>query len=266
MSGDEILVLIICSIIAVIAWADWYIVSGFITTLGGSHRERMPIYFAPLICAAALLIVLLAFAAEDVRFSGKYTIFYMVMGAAWVAVVGFVTNRMLGVSLRDDAIERHNPAAVMVAVGAMLGVTLCFAGGNIGNGPGWWVVVYCAILSTGSLLLLWLLVEMLAHVSEAIAIDRDLASGVRLAGFLIAAGLILGRAAAGDWEGAAPATRDFVVVGWPVLVLAVAEVVMARMFHPSPAAPVPSVPVCGLAPAAAYLGLAGLHLWRSGPW
>ena len=35
-------------------------------------------------------------------------------------------------------------AAVPAVVGALVGVTFCYAGGNIGDGPGWWVVVFSA--------------------------------------------------------------------------------------------------------------------------
>ena len=37
-----------------------------------------------------------------------------------------------GLSVRDDAIERQNIAASCGISGALIGVTLCFAGGNIG--------------------------------------------------------------------------------------------------------------------------------------
>src|SRR5262249_25610457 len=42
--------------------------------------------------------------------------------------------------------------------------------------------------------------ELGAKVSISIAEERDLASGLRMCGFLLGSGLILGRAEAGDWD------------------------------------------------------------------
>src|SRR4051812_13339427 len=78
----------------------------------------------------------------------------------------------------------------------------CHAGANIGNGPGWWVVIFSAALATGSLLVLWIALADLTPVADAVAIDRDPAAGIRLGGWLAASGLVLGRAVAGDWESA----------------------------------------------------------------
>jgi hypothetical protein len=51
-----------------------------------------------------------------------------------------------------DATARRKPAQPLEhgnpAAGAILGLTLAFARGNIGNGPGWWVVVFSAGMST----------------------------------------------------------------------------------------------------------------------
>ena len=71
----------------------------------------------------------------------------------------------------------------------------CFAGGNVGDGPGWWVVVFCAALSTGALFLLWGALQAATDLADSIVIERDGASAVRLAGFLVACGLVLGRSA-----------------------------------------------------------------------
>ena len=82
--------------------------------------------------------------------------------------------------------------------------SLCYAGANIGNGPGWWVVAFTAGLATASFAILWFLMDRLGRFSESITVDRDVASGIRLAAALVAIGLVLARAAAGDWHSTVP--------------------------------------------------------------
>ena len=53
-----------------------------------------------------------------------------------------------------------------ILVEPMLGVTLCYAGGNIGNGPGWWVVVFSAGLSTVALFAAWMVLDTGAWTAE----------------------------------------------------------------------------------------------------
>ncbi|MEH2163310.1 MAG: hypothetical protein V7K38_20325 [Nostoc sp.] len=103
-------------------------------------------------------------ASQDVRNNVLYLTFYLLMGATWVgiAVEAFL---FCGLSVRDDAIERQNAAVSYSISGALIGVTLCFAGGNIGDGPGWWVVVYLAMLPIGAWFLLWLVVEFFTQIS-----------------------------------------------------------------------------------------------------
>jgi hypothetical protein len=70
-------------------------------------------------------------------------------------------------------------------VGALLAVTLCYAGGNVGDVPGWWVVILSAALSTGTLLVAWLTLTGTAPIVDAVTVDRDPAAGLRLGAFLV---------------------------------------------------------------------------------
>jgi hypothetical protein len=158
--------------------------------------------------------------------------FYVVMGAAWVGgAIRLVPYA--GISVRDDVIERGNRAALWSVLGALLGITLCFAGGNIGSGPGWWVVVFCGFLSTGTLFGLWWLVERLAAVSDAVTVDRDPASGIRLGAFLAASGLVLGRSVAGDWHSAGATIADFAGRAWPAAAIALLAIGLQRAWPPT---------------------------------
>jgi hypothetical protein len=198
-----------------------------------------------------------------VRDAPRYIALYLLLGLAWVGL-STMFMPLLGISLRDDVVERRNRTAAGVLAGAALGVTFCYAGGNIGNGPGWWVVVFSAALATGALFLLWYLLDAYAHISDTIGIDRDAAAGMRMAAWLIATGIVLGRAVAGDWVSAAETVKDFVVLGWPALGLLGAGVIIERLFRPTAQEPAGSFIMRGVLPAVAYIGLA--FAWVNALW
>jgi len=227
MSGDEVMVLVVSIGAAALAWLRWY-AGTRVSVLAIRNAARSIFVLAPVACLAVLLAVLRLWAADDVRYSAIYLAFYAVMGAAWV---GSCTHwlGLFGISQRDDVIERQNLPAALVIAGALAGTTFCFAGANIGNGPGWWVVVFSAGLSTLAFFGLWALVEWLTGVSESVTVGRLGGAGLRLGGFLAATGMILGRAAAGDWVSAQATVQDLVAVGWPVLPLAVLAMLVERL-------------------------------------
>jgi uncharacterized membrane protein YjfL (UPF0719 family) len=265
MSEDEVVILIFCCIIALIGWVRWYYLTSAAAGFGAARRQRMPLYLIPPICLGFLLLVLKLAASHDVRDSLVYLFFYLTMGAAWLAL-STAPLRLMGVSPRDDALERRNPAAAHALGGALLGLTFCFAGANIGDGPGWWVVVFCAAMASATLFFTWAIIQKLGGTSELVAIERDVASGVRLGGFLVAVGLVCGRAAAGDWTSAANAVRDFVHIAWPVLALAAVESVASRLLKPTLQRPEPPVMAFGFVPAAIYVALAAAYVWEVGHW
>jgi uncharacterized membrane protein YjfL (UPF0719 family) len=171
---------------------------------------------------------------------------------------------LVGVITRDDALERENVSAAMVVAGALFGVTCCFIGGNIGDGPGWWVVVFSAGLATLALFLSWFVLELLGGVSDSVTIDRDPASGLRMAAFLVGCGLVFGRAAAGTWVSSAATVRDFGVLSAPVLLMVAGAVVVERLARPTPARPVPSLLLAGVVPALVYVDVAIFIVMRAG--
>jgi uncharacterized membrane protein YjfL (UPF0719 family) len=201
------------------------------------------------------LVILRLLSSEDVRNNSLYLLFYLLMGATWLGIAVLIVP-FWGLSARDDAIERQNPAASISISGALLGVTLCFAGGNIGNGPGWWTVVYSAFLSTSAWFLLWLFLELFTTISESITIDRDRASGWRLASFLVALGLVLGWAVAGDWQSFAATTIDFAIFGWSAIVLTAVALMVEMVCQPTAKRPILPVGTHGLIPSIFYLGSA----------
>lgn len=263
MSDGEIFLTIASVVVLLIAWIRWQYLTNRIGVRGAPTEGRLLLRVTPLVCLALLWWVLRTLASYDVREDARYLFQYTVFGLAWVGVaIRFTT--FAGVSMRDDVLERRNGAAAIVVAGAMLGLTLAFAGGNIGDGPGWWVVLFSALLSTLALFGAWLALDALGHVSDSVTIERDRAAGVRLAGFLVAEGIVLGRAVAGDWVSVAATLRDFVVYATPGALLLLLAVGIERGLRPSPDRHAPSVASHGAAPALLYVLLALVWVMRVG--
>jgi len=263
MSGDEVVVLLVS---AAVAGPGWALLLLQLARADGA-RLRAPARRVLLLtlagCGAALLAVLLTLAAHDVRDAPEYLLLYLLLGGAWLRSAAALTP-WLGLSLRDDVVERGNPAALPAAVGWLGGVTLAFAGGNIGDGPGWWVVVACAGLSTGTLVLAWLLLQGLAGGTEAVVVERDVASGWRLGGLLLACGLIAGRAVAGDWVSLDATLSDFARTGWPLLPLLALAVALQHAACPRPEPREAALAWQGVAPALGYVAYAVLVVVLAG--
>src|SRR4051812_29982803 len=141
MSPDELIVSVVAVILGPVLWGAWLMQ---MARLGGIGRRRGPVgAIAAALALAALLIfvVLRTCASFDVAQAPPYLFMYVVLGLAWLRIIEPAFS-FAGLSLRDDLFERRNHAAMPAAIGALLGVTLCYAGGNIGDGPGWWVVVF----------------------------------------------------------------------------------------------------------------------------
>ena len=264
MSPNEAFVFAVSATLAVVSWGVWYFAPRRIRRLRRPAPGLSFLDLAPLASLAVLLLVLKTVSAHDVRDDLRYLLLYFFLGAAWVGIM-VRCFPVVGLSVRDDVVERGNDSAARAIAGAILAITLCFAGGNIGDGPGWWVVLFSAGLATIALLLSWLLLEAVAGVADVVTIDRDEAAGMRLGGWLIACGLIAGVAAAGNWISADDTMRTFVLVAWPLLPFVVVAAVLEWQFRPTPEHPTPSVTTYGAIPALLYIGVAALYVYRSWP-
>jgi uncharacterized membrane protein YjfL (UPF0719 family) len=241
MSPDEVFVLIITGVVAGVGWGRWYwrLLRG--SRLGARGTGRLVLGLMPPACLSTLYLVLRTLASFDVRGSVPYLLFYLLFGAAWLAI-GRGAFTPLGISWLDDALERRNGAAAVAVGGGLLGLMACYAGANIGDGPGWWCVLIAGALASAAWLLLWALLQCAASLAERITVDRDPATAWRLAGFLLATGLLCGRGAAGDWTSAPQTVREF-AAAWPalpLLALAIAvETVAGQPVVPGRAYPLP---------------------------
>jgi len=218
---------------------------------------------APLVALLVLLAILRAWSSFDVKDSGPYLFQYLALGAAWLGI-GARFHSWYGVSARDDVAERGNPAAAVALSGAWLGLVLCYSGGNIGDGPGWWVVVFASGLASAAFFAAWGVLELAACPSESITIDRDVAAGLRHAAYSVAMGVILGRAAAGDWVSVRSTVSDFGAHGWPALVVLALAIVLERVLRAVGTNGSSVLVARGILPGALLLAVAALWIARIG--
>jgi uncharacterized membrane protein YjfL (UPF0719 family) len=265
MSGDEVFALIVCLVVGCVGWWSWLSGLFFMKPFVWRTGTKPHAVVWPLLSAACVLFVLCRWSSHDVRSDPVYIFFYFVMWFGWTGAVLKVMP-YLGLSARDDLLERQNPAAGLAVGGALLGSTLTFSGGNIGDGPGWWVVVFSAGLANGALLLMWVFGNLFTHVEEVLTVERDVAAGWRTFGYFAGGGLILGRAVAGNWQSGTETIADFVAKGWPVVFVWGSAVVMDAVLRPSPSCPARPPGQCGLLPAAVLIGMGLLLAKAQGAW
>lgn len=265
-SGDEVLFLVAAGVVALIQTVKWYLALARSRTFRPSPaRLLLAIVPPPLV---VVLLIVLQTLADPVYVAGKfdYTLLFTAGGIAWMFVAASAFS-WLGISARDDALERGNVAAAFVIAGGMIGVMLAYAGSNVGNGPTIWTTLLPAFVATIALLATWGVLESLTDTAEAITVERDTASGIRVGVYLACTGAVFGRAMAGDFDeraGYIGTFADFARLAWPAVGLVPAMIVLHHVMRPSPARPRPSIVIAGCLPAAALVTLTLVYLLSLG--
>lgn len=254
MGDDEVMALLASVILGGVGGGLWYLRGLGITRLGAPAGARTILLLLPPIALAGLWSVLTSFAAVDVRVDVRYQFLFVAMGTIWVFLLPRALS-FIGVSYRDDALERRNAPAAIAIAGTALGLTVLFAGSNMGEGPSIWNTVETAIAATAVLFAAVLLLALTTSVGDTIAVERDLPTGVRFAGWVAASGVVLGRASAGNWISEEAMIADLIAVGWPVVVFLAVAVGLELALRPRVSAPRPSVVGAGVLPAAVYLAV-----------
>jgi hypothetical protein len=173
----------------------------------------------PVLVFIIILYTLRNLASYDVVMSLIYIYFYIFLGFIWLAATMRFSFYCLNISWKDDVMENRNKAALWALVGILLGAALIYSGANIGDGPGWWCVIFAGGLGMIMWFILGAIMIKFTQVGDSITIDRNVGSGIRYGSYLLASGLILGRASSGDWTSFESTVIEF-GVGWPVLFLA----------------------------------------------
>ena len=220
--------------LAVGSWIYWYAALHKVRSFHSNSTLKRLLRLTPPLCMLILLAVLLRWSSSDVRSDAGEISFYMIFGAIWLRL-GLLLVSLLGIAVREDVLERKNRAAAWAVCGAMVGTMLCFAGANIGSGPGPEVVLLCAFLSTTAFFGLWFCLERSLGLADRITIERDEGAAVRVGGWMIGLGLILGGAVAGNWESYEATLRDFAHYGWAAVLFMLPAIHIERYLSSQPA-------------------------------
>jgi len=229
MSVDEFFVFISSAIYSGYALTRWY---GRLPSYGPVRRDRAVKYvlgFLPVVSFFIIAVTLRFLASFDVVNDFFYILFYILLGYAWIFLGMRWVFRFFDISWIDDVLNLNNRAALVTVGGAFLGLTLIYSGANIGDGPGWWCVIFAGGLGLISWFLLGRLVNSFTQVFERITVDRDIYCGIRFGAYLTASGIILARASAGDWTSFSHTIAEF-LVGWPVLPLTALAILVERYY------------------------------------
>ena len=211
-------------------------------------------------CMCALYFAIAKWSSPSVR-GDDGALSHSLMFAILIVAFSQYALAFAGVSIHDDVAERNNLSAAFSAAGFTLGVTCCVAGANIGDGPGFEVVLFCAALSVTTLLLFWVFIAQASGVVEEITIERDLGTGIRCGGWLAGSGAVLGACVAGDWISLAATMRDFLRFAWPVAVFAFLFASFERRIYRRSTARRPSMTSSALIAAAMVVGGAVYAEW-----
>ena len=218
MSPDELIILLVALGVAIWGWGKWYASLASVWPPERDTKNRLILALLPVASLLIIYGVISTIAAFDVVGDAIYVFFYIALGLAWLVPVRGLMFLLFDLSWRDDVLERNNTAASLSLAGGVLGVTAIYAGANVGDGPGWWVVVFTGVIATSIWFGLVYALHRFSGLFERITIERDYTSGIRAFGYMAASGIVLGRAAAGDWLSLERTVIEF-WQAWPVLIL-----------------------------------------------
>lgn len=248
-------------ILALYLWFRFYSAVFRVRQIRPNNTHRILSAVLPFFCLVFIVIVLLTQSSPDVRSNAEWIAGYTIGGAVWLQL-GLLLLSLLGVAARDDVFERQNSAAAWVVYGVMIGTTFCYAGSNIGSGPGPEVVLFCAVLSTAFLFAFWFVLERAFQLADRITIERDESTGIRVCGWIASLGLIFGGAVAGDWVSVEGTIRDFFRYAWVAPLFLFAAMVIEVLFKRSKASGI-SHPSTSAILAFIYFAAAAVYVaWR----
>ena len=229
MDGFEFLIFIFSGYYSLNSIFRWYRRLGSMWPSGQYKTLKLTFGFLSAVSYAMILYTLKVLASFDVVGAFIYILFYIFLGFAWIFAGLYLVFMSFDLSWIDDAVENKNKAAMFAVTGAFLGLTIIYSGANVGDGPGWWCVLFAGGLGLIAWILLGILMNKFTGIFERISVERDIYCGIRFGCYLLASGIILGRASAGDWTSFSVTIVEF-LVGWPVLPLTVLAIFIERFY------------------------------------
>ncbi len=185
---------------------------------------RLAFMIVSLINVIMLLVTMHFLADYYVRTMFIYGFYYFMLGLAWIYLNLHILRRWFDLSWQYDAIQNNNKAALVTVLAVEIGATILYCGTSIGDGPGVGCVIFTLLLGLGVWLVLCFIIGKLTDIFERITVERDVDCAIRFGAFLIAAGIILGRACAGNWTSYNATIYEFLVM-WPLIPLVAAFII-----------------------------------------
>ncbi|MGL6198149.1 MAG: DUF350 domain-containing protein [Lachnospiraceae bacterium] len=229
MSLGEILLLSGSSALSIRFLVEWYYRSYRDKLSIRNNGAQVFLCCIPVACLAIIYYTLRNLASFDVVDSSAYIFLYIIVGLSWIYISLWLIFAVFNLSWYEDIFLLNDTAAMLAITGGMIGSTLIYSGANIGDGPGWWCVIFAGGLGMAVWLLLGYIINLVTVVFERITVDRNVSAGIRMSGYLIGSGIILGRASAGDWTSFGRTIVEF-MDGWPVLILCAIYIVVERYY------------------------------------
>jgi uncharacterized membrane protein YjfL (UPF0719 family) len=160
------------------------------------------------------------------------------LGIILLTAVALVSCRLfLGLRVREH-LEAHNVAAAIVVAGVFVATSLTYSGTLSGEGGGFWVLLLFFVLGQLALLGMTYVFRWLTDYDDVQEIaSGNIAAGLALAGLLVAMGIVVGRAVAGDFIGLGESLWHFFlallvfVVFYPVRQLVVQGLILGGSLH-----------------------------------
>lgn len=217
-SRDELYVFLLFCFLFIRFLRRWYLPLFRVWPEDRNFNAKIVLGLLPVVSFVMIYITLKFFASYDVVDSILYQLFYIIFGYAWLYIGLVIMSFCFGLIWPDDVIHLNNKAALAAIIGGVLSLTAIYAGANIGDGPGWWCVLFAGGLGLAAWIILGFVFHLFTGIFERITVDRDLGSGIRFCLYLVASGAILGYACSGDWTSFSKTVEEFMVC-WPVLPL-----------------------------------------------
>jgi len=225
----EILIIIGSAIAAIVFFVKWYMHIFGSWPPKRAKCAKIVLGILPLVIFAAFLYVLRMLADEFVRNDIFYILMYLFLGFAWIYLGAFLMFLIFGIDWAQDAIHSDNRAALLTVSGGFLAIAAIYAGSNIGDGPGWWCVVFAGGAGTALWFVLIRFLDKMTNVLERINIGREKGTGLRLGAYMLGAGLILARGSSGDWTSFGMTIVEF-ADGWMIIPMTVLAVITEHIY------------------------------------
>lgn len=184
------------------------------------------------------ITVLLGTLSHDVVVDIRHVLLYGCVGIVLLTGAALGTCRIfLGMRMQEQLAARNVAAAIVVA-GVYIATSLTYSGGLVGEGGGFWILLLFFLFGQVALLGITYAFRWLTRYDDVQEIaSGNVAAALALAGLLIAVGLIVRRAIAGDYLGFLPSLGSFLlalllaVVLYPVRQVVVQWIILGGPIH-----------------------------------